>query len=70
MSSLLERKMVCQDRLLVERVEQALAEAGKSANVAAVVAGLVAAAEFSAGKAPTSSEVTDDEIIAFVRASA
>ena len=72
MGSTLESRMaVCADESLAARVVQALAEAGKSANVAQVVAALVKASTVVGDKAVGSGKglgpaITDAEIIAYV----
>ncbi|OYV99479.1 MAG: hypothetical protein B7Z62_00315 [Deltaproteobacteria bacterium 37-65-8] len=70
MSNLIGRRGVCADRVLQERVEQAMAECGKVAPLAQVVAGLVASVDHGEGRALdaklVSDDMSDEEIIAYV----
>lgn len=70
---LVDRKKICSERGLLERIEQALAEAGKSGSAAGIAAVLVAASEktgpdaiVAAKYSPSSADITDAEIIAYV----
>lgn len=58
--SLLDRRDFCNDRLLRERVAQAILEGGQSLNVDTVLVALVKSTEDGA------SLVTDEQIIAIV----
>jgi hypothetical protein len=58
--SLLDRRDFCNDRLLRERVAQAILECGQSLNVDTVLVALVKSTEDDA------SLVTDEQIIAIV----
>ncbi len=63
-STLLERRALCQDRSLRERMSQALLEAGKTTTVDSALALGVAALE--AASADLSAPITDEMIISFV----
>ena len=59
MSTLLERSKLCSDRILTERISQAIAEEGSSATVKAVAVVLATSIE-------DLSNITDEQIIAAV----
>lgn len=58
-TTLLDRRAMCSSRLLRERVSQALSEAGSSANLSAVVTGLVATLD-------KVRDINDEEIVAYI----
>ena len=60
-TTLIDRKHLCEDTLLRERVQQAILESGKTLTLNTVMAGIVATLD-------TIREVGDDEIVAFIGA--
>ena len=60
-TKLIERKRLCEDMLLRERVQQAILESGKTLALDTVMAGIVATLD-------TIREVEDDEIVAYIGA--
>ncbi len=72
-STLVQRRAVCADESLWERVGQAMVELGKQGVLASVVAGIVLASPVVGEKATTVGKllgpsITDEEIIAYVKA--
>ena len=63
-STLLERRLLCQDRLFRERMAQALLESGKSVSVDVALGKCVAALETA--KVDLSGPVDDARIVEFV----